>query len=1017
MIKDIKYNGYTAQPSDYAAPDGSLAASFNLINEDGDVHPIMHPQLQFKIPKGYKLLLIHSTPTSKNYIFTGPPQKLTLDIDFYGIYYFTEEQLKSSESGPSVQARVEYFLDKNHRQHIVDYNSPVKVTAITGNIISLAMADDMTHLFWKEGSYIALPQLPPFIPLEFALGCPAVVNQGGDLKDGIMAYRVLDENGSYTNHNFAARVSDNIECNIECAVTDAGEGHWVPIATGMQAFMNAYMGVYNRFRNNNMAKSRFVEPFFVVYALRMFDGSHVQVSQPILMNPPCHTPFRKRSYEAKLTNNGAMDVFFAKFSMDGDFYAYNLLCRKASVASDALAQLSKWEHLVEGIEVFVSAPIYRHKVDGTPKIYWDTTGATAALVNIPINNDFAKNVNECHTFYHYRTIKLETLLQEYAYEPGKKKAAIPVHSDSYSGFVILHGDPQDCSPNILATRATLKELPSMAADSRIPNVIWSYNSRLIMGDISTRKGKANPITSCYCMNYKSRFGSGYDYIGAKSGYVELFCHDAEGWYMRRSNPAIISSFDHLPPWWFFADTNARFARFVIPVQGLWAYAADDQLLLPSLAPPVETGKLELKPADGVEGEYNLQDRDNPVYSFWVELSKHDFLSGSYAVLADEPYTKVGTDNVNSPLNVVFYEGPSSGVSRPVSLTNELYASLKTISDSYPLGGDAPDFIRNTPSMVASSEVNNPIYFPLSSFTTVSGGTVLAFSSAAKALSQGQFGQFPLYAFTDEGIWALELAADGVIFARQPITRDVLLRDSSPLQIDSAVVFASDRGIMLISGSQTSCISDAVNSEHPFDVLSLPAMTELHATLGHITDGCLHILPFRNFLRCCKMLYNYIHQRIIIFSPPLNYAYVYSLKSGLWSTMFSHLHYGVNSYPEAMAVFADGSLVDFSKDTNTFDMGLLVTRPLKLDAPDVLKTMDTVIQRGHFQKGHVQAVLYGSRDLYNWHLVWSSKDHYLRGFRGTPYKYFRIACVTSLSATESLFGATLQFTPRQTNQPR
>ena len=98
-------------------------------------------------------------------------------------------------------------------------------------------------------------------------------------------------------------------------------------------------------------------------------------------------------------------------------------------------------------------------------------------------------------------------------------------------------------------------------------------------------------------------------------------------------------------------------------------------------------------------------------------------------------------------------------------------------------------------------------------------------------------------------------------------------------------------------------------------------------------------------------------------------------------------------------------------------GLFVTRPIKLETPDVLKTMDTVIQRGHFQKGHVQSVLYGSRDLFNWHLVWSSKDHYLRGFRGTPYKYFRIACVTSLTDDESIFGASLQFNPRQTNQPR
>lgn len=166
-----------------------------------------------------------------------------------------------------------------------------------------------------------------------------------------------------------------------------------------------------------------------------------------------------------------------------------------------------------------------------------------------------------------------------------------------------------------------------------------------------------------------------------------------------------------------------------------------------------------------------------------------------------------------------------------------------------------------------------------------------------------------------------------------------------------------------------------------------------------------------------MAYDYPHQRIILYNTSKSYAYVYSLKSNMWGMMYSDLMYNVNSYPEALAINSNGEVVDFSEALDSTSKGLLISRPLKLNAPDMLKTVDTVIQRGLFRKGHVQSVLYGSRDLYNWHLVWSSKDHILRGFRGTPYKYFRIACVTSLSDDESIFGASLQFNPRQTNQPR
>jgi len=51
------------------------------------------------------------------------------------------------------------------------------------------------------------------------------------------------------------------------------------------------------------------------------------------------------------------------------------------------------------------------------------------------------------------------------------------------------------------------------------------------------------------------------------------------------------------------------------------------------------------------------------------------------------------------------------------------------------------------------------------------------------------------------------------------------------------------------------------------------------------------------------------------------------------------------------------------------------------------------------------------------LVWSSQDQYLRGFRGTPYKYFRLALICNLDEGERLYGFTVQYEPRYLNQPR
>ncbi len=331
---------------------------------------------------------------------------------------------------------------------------------------------------------------------------------------------------------------------------------------------------------------------------------------------------------------------------------------------------------------------------------------------------------------------------------------------------------------------------------------------------------------------------------------------------------------------------------------------------------------------------------------------------------------------------------------------------------------------DNPNKIYTSEVNTPFYFPTLGINTVGTGPILGISTAAKALSQGQFGQFPLYAFSTDGVWALEVSSTGTYSAKQPITRDVCINPDSITQIDSAVLFATDRGIMLISGSETVCLSDSINSRDLFSLSDLSAADKLVGVFNHfakeqerITLENVSLLPFREFLAGCRMIYDYTGQHILVYNPSVTYAYVYSLKSKAWGMIHSEIMDNVNAYPDALAMVSGNKLANFSTSDAEGITALIVTRPFKLGQPDLLKTIDTIIQRGYFRRRHVAQVLYGSRNLFDWHLVWSSTDEYLRGFRGTPYKYFRLALICQLDKHESLYGCTVQFTPRLTNQPR
>lgn len=331
---------------------------------------------------------------------------------------------------------------------------------------------------------------------------------------------------------------------------------------------------------------------------------------------------------------------------------------------------------------------------------------------------------------------------------------------------------------------------------------------------------------------------------------------------------------------------------------------------------------------------------------------------------------------------------------------------------------------DVPNKIYTSEVGNPFYFPVLGINSVGTGEIKGICSAVKALSQGQFGQFPLYAFTTEGVWALEVSSTGTYSAKQPVTRDVCINSKSITQTDSAVLFATDRGIMQISGSTTQCLTDTIDTDSPFSLSSLPGfdfvLTEYNRQApadDKLLMEKITVAPFRTFLANCRMIYDYTHQRIVVYNPNYSYAYVFSIDSRQWGMMRSDIQSNINSYPDALAMDTHGNLVDFSSSSADGSLALVVTRPFKFGQPDLHKTIDTIIQRGTFHTGHVSQLLYGSNNLYSWHVVWSSRDHFLRGFRGTPYKYFRLVLVCNLQKDERIYGFTTSYTPRLTNRPR
>ena len=205
-----------------------------------------------------------------------------------------------------------------------------------------------------------------------------------------------------------------------------------------------------------------------------------------------------------------------------------------------------------------------------------------------------------------------------------------------------------------------------------------------------------------------------------------------------------------------------------------------------------------------------------------------------------------------------------------------------------------------PNKVALSKMDNPLFFDPSSFYTFQS-RVLGVAIATTTLSQGQFGQFPLYVFTEDGIWAMETAADGSFVTSKPLSRDVCVNPDSITSIDNAVIFVTDKGVMLLQGSQVVNISPNMNGRHYTIENTARTVIEGQEFFKDFIPVLTDSTHFMAYVREATIAYDYPGQRLVFIKKDEKYQYVYKLDTQTWHKVAYGINLlaPINSYPECM----------------------------------------------------------------------------------------------------------------------
>lgn len=981
MIKELQYKGYATSSSDYECSDGQLALSLNLIAEDEQLKPVLPPAKVLDIPKDTVLMYIHETSSYRHIIYKHTKQENGQTL--YNVYA------------------------TNNQGDTIDISSlnPHKVKAI-GNILILLSSDSTDYFLFKDDKYNYLGNKLPEINLTFSLkGFPllySVYDKSKSLievklKDSIF----IDNNGKYTTEKFS---EDNKKL-----ITDA------------------IMAAVNKFiQEETIEKERFLFPFFVRYAYRLYDGNTVMASAPILMTPNTMGKPLVFIHDYDLSPKINADIFMTTSELQ-----YRFLNN---------TDYSNWKDIIKSIDVYVSKPIYGYKQDGDIERFIDTNTDDSLYFNQFIGT-FTKPVKqEDNKIYYHPRIGYDSNIGDDTIDNGP--IFIKHVEWNYNWIYYLYFGNKDNNLGELKTPRFILELPALPEglnlEEEIENTYIHYKVATIDPYIEHDNEWRNvPIKEDTLKSLVNRdsLNINYDYLSHERRILsDIFEYNSR----IHSFASKRECFNGFPAQSMFQYVNSR----VTTSTGIRQYYKDINHNESTILVKENILNLTFQDPTNYEIYTIIDDGSNqnvvrssytgalPMATFCNTWDVND-IDTNHKKLSWPSFFYYPNTNAKSMVICNVFTDESGNKSykpvysislKPHEYLNGAFARLDFRSSRPYFDGIAKPEVNNTlieegKNKILTSEVNNPFLFPPSYVTAVGDGEILGISTAAQALSQGQFGQFPLYAFTTDGVWALQVSDKGTFSSRQPISRDVCTNKDSITQLDQSVVFATDRGVMIIEGSTTSPITDAIFTNAPFDVTSLQHIDVLHKRIGHDTDTCIPTQPFNTYMKGCRIAYDYTHQRIYVYNPDYSYAYVFSLKSKMWGMVEHNFSYSINSYPDTKIVTKDNMLLNLSSNKEDYRCGMFITRPLKLDSPNVLKTITTIIQRGHFQRGDVSTVLYGSRDLYTWHLIWSSKDHYLRGLRGTPYKYFRIAASARLNDGESIFGASVNFEPRHTNQLR
>ena len=221
---------------------------------------------------------------------------------------------------------------------------------------------------------------------------------------------------------------------------------------------------------------------------------------------------------------------------------------------------------------------------------------------------------------------------------------------------------------------------------------------------------------------------------------------------------------------------------------------------------------------------------------------------------------------------------------------------------------------SNPSKIKVSSLMFPMIYLNSQSYDVGDKKVVGFSANNLSIDASNFGLYPVFAFTEGGIYAMELGRDGETLVQRivPLSGDVCINRDSITNIGGATLFASRDGLRVLVGQRSEKITTPLElyGGNPLREATLKnGKGVLDAILNkHGLQGYVDSVDFQTFLAGAKCYYHYKENEVVITNEGYPYSYVYSLNTRMFHKIFERYYHVFNDYPNAYGTNADGSII-------------------------------------------------------------------------------------------------------------